>query len=249
MTHRTPQEKFLKQKIIAPLAALACTWAAGQATAADLGNLASLSQDAYAKLSKDLGAAAAYRGVTPGNSLGITGFDVGIELTQTKIENSAILKQAGGGDNSNLFIPKLHVLKGLPFGFDVGAFVSRVSGVNASLYGAELRYQIIEDGLTTPSLALRVSGSKLSGVSQTSLSTFAVDAMLSKKLAFITPYIGAGSVHISDQPKVGTLSDARSTQSRVFVGVNANFLVTNFAVEAEKLGGVSSVSAKVGFRF
>jgi hypothetical protein len=56
-------------------------------------------------------------------------------------------------------------------------------------------------------------------------------------------------VHISDQPKVGTLSDARSTQSRVFVGVNANFLVTNFAVEAEKLGGVSSVSAKVGFRF
>lgn len=243
----------MKKKVIsstvAALLLSTTVFTALNASAGDFNGLASLSQDQYAKLSKDIGAAAAYRGVSPGNSLGITGFDIGIELTQTKIENPAILKQAGGGDSSNLFVPKLHVHKGLPFGFDIGAFVSRVSGVDAALYGAELRYQIIEDGLTTPSVAVRASGSKITGVSQTSLSTAAVDLMVSKKLAFVTPYIGAGSVRINNKPKVGTLTEVTSTQSRVFVGVNANFLLANFAVEAEKMGDVNSISAKVGFRF
>lgn len=230
--------------IFCALLAFSCT-----ANAGGLDSLQTLSQDQFKKLTKDIGAAAAYRGVAPGNSLGIIGFDVGLEATQSKIENSGILKQAGGGDSSNLFAPKLHVHKGLPGGFDIGAFVSRVSGVDASLIGAEVRYQVIEDGHATPSFALRLSGTKATGVSQLNLSTVAVDAIVSKKLTFITPYAGIGSVRISGAPKVGVLSDVTATDSRVFVGVNANFLVTNFAIEAEKLGGVSSVSAKVGFRF
>jgi len=239
----------LNKKFIAAAITTFCAMTATGAQAGDLGNLASLSQDQFDKLSKDLGAATAYRGVSPGNALGITGFDVGVELTQSKIENSGILKQAGGSDSSNLFIPKLHVHKGLPLGFDIGAFVGRVSGVDANLFGAEVRYQIVEDGLTTPSLALRVSGSKMTGISQTSLSTVAADLVLSKKLAFVTPYVGAGSVRSADKPKVGTLTESTNTQGRVFVGVNANFLLSNVAIEAERLGGVNSYSAKLGFRF
>ena len=219
------------------------------ASAGGLDNLSTLSQDQFSRLSKDIGAAAAYRGVTPGNGLGVTGFDVGIELTESKIENSSLLKRAGGGDTSNLFIPKLHIHKGLPAGFDIGAFVSRISGLDASLIGAEVRYQIMEDGLTTPSVALRLSGSKITGISQVNLSTVAVDAMISKKLTFITPYIGIGSVRIASAPKVGLLQNVSATDSRVFVGVNMNFLTTNFALEAEKLGSVSSISGKIGFRF
>jgi len=234
--------------ILAALTMLAVL-ASINARASGLVNLPTLSQDQFTKLSKDLGAAAAYRGVTPGNSLGITGFDIGIELTESKIENSNALKLAGGSDTSTLFIPKLHIHKGLPAGFDIGAFVSRISGVNASLLGAEVRYQIIEDGLTTPSVALRLSGSKATGISQVNLSTIAVDAMISKKLTFITPYAGIGSVRTASAPKVGLLKDVTATDSRVFVGVNMNFLTTNFALEAEKLGGVNSISGKIGVRF
>jgi hypothetical protein len=239
----------LNKKSLATAVAAVCTCAAFNAHAGNLDNLGSLSQDQYAKLSKDIGTAIAYRGVSPGNSLGITGFDIGLEVTQSKIDNPAIFKQAGGSDTSTLYIPKLHVQKGLPLGFDVGAFISRVPGVSANLYGGEVRYQIIEDGLTTPSLAVRVSGSKLSGVSQTSLSTYGADVILSKKLTFVTPYIGAGSVHIADKPKVGTLTATSANETRVFVGLNANFLLSNFAVEVERMGKVDSISAKIGFRF
>lgn len=222
---------------------------AANAFAGDLNQIGTLTQNQFLKLSTDLGAASAYKGVTPATPLGLTGFDIGAEITQTSIENSAILRQAGAGDISNLYVPKIHVLKGLPYGFDIGAFVSRISGVNGTLIGLEARYAILDDGLTTPAIGVRLSGSRLSGVTNLNLSTVAVDAMLSKKFTLITPYIGAGSVRVKSSADVAGLREESFNKSRVFIGINVNFLVSNFALEAEKMGGNTSLSAKVGFRF
>ena len=222
---------------------------AANAVAGDLDQISTLSQSQFLKLSTDLGAAAAYKGVTSATPLGLTGFDVGVEVTQTKIENTSEFRQAGAGDISNLYGPKIHVTKGLPYGFDIGAFVSRVSGVNGSLIGAEARYAILDDGVATPAVGIRLSGSKLTGVRHVSLSTFAIDAMLSKKLTLVTPYIGVGTVRVKSNVDVASLREESFSKSRLFVGMNVNFLVTNFAVEAEKMGDNTSLSAKVGFRF
>ena len=43
---------------------------------------------------KNLGAATSYKGVTPAAPLGIIGFDVGVELTQTHLESAAVFRQA-----------------------------------------------------------------------------------------------------------------------------------------------------------
>ena len=222
---------------------------AANACAGDLNQIGTLTQNQFLKLSTDLGAASAYKGVTPATPLGVVGFDIGAEITQTSIENSAIFRQAGAGDVSNLLVPKIHVTKGLPGGFDIGAFVSRVSGVGGSLIGLEARYAILDDGLTTPALGVRLSGTRLSGVSKLDLSTVAVDATLSKKLTLITPYIGAGSVRVKSSADVAGLREESFNKSRVFIGMNVNFLLANFALEAEKMGDNNSVSAKAGFRF
>ena len=233
------------KKILLAVAALF----AANTHAGDLNQIGTLTQNQFLKLSTDLGAASAYKGVTPAAPLGAVGFDIGAEITQTSIENSAIFRQAGAGDISNLYVPKIHVTKGLPGGFDIGAFVSRVSGVGGSLIGLEARYAILDDGLATPALGVRLSGTKLSGVSKLNLSTVAVDAMLSKKLTLITPYIGAGSVRVKSSADVAGLRDESFNKSRVFIGINANFLLANIALEAEKMGDNNSVSAKAGIRF
>jgi hypothetical protein len=222
---------------------------AANAFAGDLNQIGTLAQGQFLKLSTDLGAASAYKGVMPATPLGTAGFDVGIELTQTSIESAAVFRQAGAGDISNLYVPKIHVSKGLPLGFDIGAFVSRLSGVEGSLIGLEARYAILDDGLATPALGVRLSGSRLSGVNKLSLSTVALDAMLSKKLALVTPYIGAGSVRVTSRADVSGLREESFNKSRVFVGMNINFLLSNIAVEAEKMGDNTSLSAKAGFRF
>jgi hypothetical protein len=219
------------------------------AAAADFTDVGALAQGEFRLLSRDLGAAFAYKGVTPATALGPLGFDVGLELTDTKMEHSSLFSRAGAGGQSRLLVPKLHVHKGLPFGFDVGAFVATVPDVDASLYGAALRYAVVDDGLATPAIGLRLSGTKTSGLGPLEVTTAAVDLTISKRFTLLTPYAGAGMVRVQSSATGAGLADERFNRSRYFGGLNMNLVALNLAFEAEKMGENLSLSAKVGWRF
>lgn len=235
------------------LLALLCIFGIAQpAMAGSISTLNLLSQSQFDTLSKDLGAALSYKPVTPAASLGITGFDVGVEVTQTSMSNSSQIwsKATNNGSSvSNLYIPKVHVSKGLPLGFDVAAFYSKIPSTNISLYGGELRYAIIDGGIAMPAVAIRGSFTKLTGVSQLSLDTKGLDLSVSKGFAMFTPYAGVGEVWVNSTANVVGLPGESFTQNKVFVGVNANFLLTNVAAELDRTGGIQSISVKLGFRF
>ena len=235
---------MIKRMLTLALAASAWT-----AHAAEFSSIGALSQDEFLRLSRDLGAAISYKGVTPATPLGALGFDVGIEVTDTKLESSDAFARAGAGGHSHLVIPKLHVYKGLFGGLDIGAFIAGSSEVSATVFGADLRYAILDDGLATPAVALRLSGTKASGLGDLSLSTLALDVMASKKFTALTPYAGAGSVRVLSNASGTTLNEVRFNKGRVFGGLNVNLLGANLALEAEKMGGNTSLSAKLGLRF
>ena len=219
------------------------------AHANDFTTLGALGQGDFHDLSKDLGAAMSYKGVTPATPLGVVGFDVGVEVTDTKLENSAAFSRAGAGSPSHLVMPKLHVYKGLFGGLDIGAFVAGASEVNATLFGADLRYALLDDTLVAPAVALRLSGTKASGLGDLSLATGALDIMVSKKFTALTPYLGAGVMRVQAKARGTGLAQERFDESRVFGGLNANLVGGNFAVEAERTGANTSLSAKLGLRF
>ena len=77
--------------------------------AADINNLSALTQPAFKDFSDDLGAALSYKPITPTAPLGVTGFDIGVEATSTKIRN---LDLATNSSSTRLVVPKLHVYKG-----------------------------------------------------------------------------------------------------------------------------------------
>jgi hypothetical protein len=227
---------------IAFVAALPCR-------AGDFGDIGSLAQQEFRAISRDLGAAFSYKGVTPGTGLGPLGLDLGIEATQTRMENSALFARAGAGGRSSLVIPKLHVHKGLFAGFDAGAFVAGAPEIDARLFGADLRYTLVDDGLTAPAIGVRLSGTRTSGLGELEVSTLAADLMVSKRFTMLTPYAGAGTVRITSSADGTGLAEERINQARVFGGVNLNLLAVNLAFEAEKMGDNVSLSAKVGWRF
>ena len=234
------------------LLALLCTFAIVQpAMAGSITNLGAIGQTNFDTLSKDLGAALSYKPVTPAASLGMTGFDVGLEVTQTSMSKSSQIWKTVTNDStvSNLYIPKLHVAKGLPLGFDIAAFYSKIPTTNISLYGGELRYAIVDGGITMPAVAIRGSYTKLAGVTQLSMDTKGLDISVSKGFAMFTPYAGVGEVWVNSTPNVTGLSGESFTQNKIFVGANANFLLTNLAAELDRTGGVQSISVKLGFRF
>ena len=235
------------------LFALICTLGIAQpAMAANLSTLQALGQSEFRTLSEDLGAALSYKPLAPAAPLGTTGFDMGIEVTQTDMSKSAAAwsKATGGGSSiSKLYVPKLHFDKGLPFGIDVAAFYSKVPSTNISLYGGELRYAILDGGLAQPAIAIRGSFTKLSGVSQLSLDTKGLDISISKGFAMFSPYAGIGQVWVNSTANVANLASEKFTQGKVFVGANLNLGFTNLAAEIDKTGGIQSVSMKLGFRF
>lgn len=227
-------------------AAAAC---ATCAQAGDFGSIRDVPQSALAAITENLGAAIAYRGVTPATPLGLTGFDVGIEATATKIADRGAFRVAGTDVPAQLVLPKLHVHKGLWGGLDVGAFVAGASQVDVRVAGAELRYALLDDGLATPAVGIRVSGSRAFGTGDLKLSTLSLDGVVSKRFTAITPYAGAGVVRMQGRVDGTPLAEETPGKSRIFGGVNLNLLTVNLAFEAERLGDITSLSAKVGFRF
>lgn len=241
------------------------TWAAAgllvvsvPATAADIDAISAFSlsgnpQADFRALSEDLGAALSYKAMSPAEPLGITGFDVALEVTNTVLENPAAFNIATSSSESieNLPLPKLHAHKGLPGGVDIGALYSEVE--NISLVGAELKYAILKGNTALPAVAIRGTYSKLSGVDQLDFETVGGELSVSKGFAMLTPYAGIGQVRVTSTPKqdaalVG-LREEKFTQDKIFLGLNINLGLVNIGLEGDKTGDATSYGAKLGLRF
>lgn len=217
----------------------------------NINNLQALAQAEFRALSEDLGSALSYKPLTPAEPLGVTGFDMGIEVTSTKMTKSeqAWKTATGGSGISNIYVPKLHIAKGLPLDIDVAAFYSAIPTTNIKLFGAELRYAVLPGGVATPAVAIRGSYTKLSGVDQLAFNTKGMDLSISKGFAMFTPYAGVGQVWVSSTANTGNLTGESFTQGKVFAGLNMNLGVTNIVLEGDKTGGTASYGVKLGFRF
>jgi opacity protein-like surface antigen len=222
---------------------------AAPARAADFPDIGDLAQGEFRDIARDLGAAFSYKGVTPATPLGTLGFDVGLEVTQTQMENSRLLALAGSDDYSSLVIPKVHIHKGLPANFDISAFVGGATQVDAYILGGAVRWTLADDGLVYPAVGVRASYTKTTGTGDLKIQTGALDLLVSKKFTVVTPYVGAGVVRTEASVANSFLAKEKIDESRVFGGVNVNLVAMNLAFEAEKMGDNVSLSAKFGWRF
>jgi hypothetical protein len=238
------------KKILSLLFSLGCF--AQPVWAANIDNIGGLNQSEFKSFSEDLGSALSYKPVTPAEPLGILGFDLGIEVTDTKLQNPALWTTATNGafTSDSLVMPKIHAFLGLPLNFDVGAFYSKAPNADIKVYGGELRYAIIEGGTATPAVAIRGSLTKMTGVDQLSFDTKGLDVSISKGFAMFTPYAGVGEVWSDSTPNgIPTLTKESFNQNKFYVGCNINILLVNLDFEYDKTGSDQSYSAKLGVRF
>jgi hypothetical protein len=224
---------------------------ASPAWAQEIDQLQNAAQAEFRLLSEDLGAALSYHAQTPSAPLGITGFDLGIGVTATRLEHPGILQRVTSDESkSTVVLPTARVHKGLPLGFDLGLTYAGVPGSNIRYAGGELRYAILEGDYATPAIGVRASLTRLSGVSQLALETRGLDVSISKGFALFTPYAGAGRVWVESDPRgVPALAVEKFSMTRVFVGLGMNFVALNINLEAARTGDATSTSLKAGWRF
>lgn len=224
------------------------------AMAGDLDNITALAQTEFDEFSENLTAALSYKSVTPAEALssGVLpfGLDIGLEVSSTAIDDDNVFSTAFSGDEpSSIIIPKLHAHVGIPFGIDVGAFITSIPDTNIKLSGAELRYAIVDGGTVTPAVGIRAATTSLSGVDNYNFDSRSVELTVSKGFAMLTPYGGIGKVWADSEDTTNTLQDVEVSQSKVFAGVNINLGLLNIVIEGDKTGGYSTYSGKLGFRF
>jgi hypothetical protein len=217
---------------------------------ASLDSLEALSQANFLLFSENLAAAIHYKGVGPAEPLGLIGFDLGVELSSTEIDE-AVFNEASSGDfeTSEILIPRIHLNKGLPFGLDIGAALSAVPGTDIKVVSGELRYALISGGTLSPSVGIRASHAILQGMSEIDMTSSALEITASKGFVMFTPYIGTGIVKSTVTPNdLGGLTEVSFDQKKMFVGVTINFGVA-LTLEADQTGDYRTYSAKFGFRF
>lgn len=225
-------------------ASLACT---AQANAADLTSFNALSQTEFLALSKDLASATSTKAIEPAAPLGISGFDISGSASLTNTQAGAAWNRVSGESMDQLIQTKLSVSKGLPGGWDVGGFVSKVSSTNVSVTGVHVKYALLEGNAITPAIAVRGSHSRMDGVSGMELNNTGLDVLISKGFVGFTPYAGVGTVY-TNATATGK-SDESFSQAKSFVGVSWNILLVNLSAEYDRTGKNSSVGLKAGLRF
>jgi hypothetical protein len=210
-------------------------------------------QQTFKSFSEDMSSALSYKAIIPAEPLGITGFDIGLEISSTKMSNADDWQGAvSGGDSiDNLIVPKLHVHKGLPFDIDLGVVYTSIPTTNIKLVGGELRYAFVSGNVAIPAFAVRGTFTRLSGVDDLSFSSKGLELSVSKGFAMLTPYAGLGRVWTTSDPgsALPLLTKVEVEQSKYYVGANINFGLMNLALEGDKTGDSSTYSLKLGFRF
>lgn len=217
-----------------------------------------LAQKEFEDLSRQLGLAVAYKAAAPAEPLGVLGFDIGLEVTSTNIdEDDSYWKTVAPDMPGSIPIPKLRVQKGLPFGIDIGASYAKVPDSDIKLTGAEIKYAIWEGGIAKPALAVRGTYTKLEGIDDLDFSTKSLDISISKGFAMLTPYAGVGQVWITSDPSSNItikglplvpLDKEEITETKYFVGARLSlgfFILIAEYEEAE----VSSYTAKLSLGF
>jgi len=207
-------------------------------------------QSEFHDFSEQLGLALAYRALAPAEPLGLLGFDVGVEITASKIDRNESFwtKVMPSTPPGYLPFPKLHAQKGLPFGIDVGLVYTKLPSSNIGMVGGEIKWAILKGTLATPALAIRGSYTTLTGVDQLDLSTYGADVSVSKGIAFVTPYLGVGQVWIKSSTDAVPLQDESISATRTFVGAKLSLLLLSFAAEVD-FSKVPSYSFRAGLSF
>ncbi|HEX2254915.1 MAG TPA: hypothetical protein VHQ65_16745 [Thermoanaerobaculia bacterium] len=199
-------------------------------------------------------ATAAYHYPRHGASpLGLVGFDVYVDLAADQdFDDEPFYDQAVAGDlpADVLAVSRVGARKGLPGGIDLGASYAWVLDSDMKLLSADLQWAILDGGLLSPALSLRLTGTRSLDDGVYQLEQYGAELLLSKGFTVLTPYVGAGMAYSEGtlERLDGTELSTDDTQAVFYGGVTLNLLLPKITVEVEK-GEAVQAAVKVAFGF
>lgn len=238
--------------LIPTLSALILLPQAAQAEDFDFDFVANPQQADFKSVVEDLSAAFNSKSLAPAEAMGITGFGIGVFGSYVETDDAGAWQRLIGEDVQEIGLVGIVAQKGLPLGIDIGASYAQVPGEDAKVFGAEIRYAILEGGVASPALGLRASYSSLNGVDEIGYDSYGLDVSISKGVGPLTPYAGVGyvwsDIEVKDDAAAVLLDDESVDETRLFIGLRLSALF-GITPEYERVGDRDAFNLRVGFAF
>lgn len=144
---------------------------------------------------RQLAAALTSVNLSPPDTLGHSGFAISLEGSWVSLGTGRLPVVGGSTNQSQILIPSVHLRKGLPFSFELGARVAYLVDSRMGAATMELKWAVVEGFKFAPDLAIRGNVTKLIGSRDFDLTSGGVDFGIGKQLpawgmVSFTPYAG-----------------------------------------------------------
>lgn len=168
--------------------------------------------------------------------LGLVGFDVWAEAGGEQGKGDEVDPALDGSLQGGLLgVYRVGARKGLPGGVDLGLSFGKVIDSDIKLVSGEVSWAILEGGVATPALGIRLTGNRTTGGSDYRLEQYGAEVAVSKGFAVLTPYAGAGFAWgRSTFRRPGDDFTVDSTRGFLYGGVIVNLLVPKITLEVEQ---------------
>lgn len=205
--------------------------------------LARGSRQRFAILSSQVALALSSAVLQPAATTGHSGFAVDLEAAMMTVDadpvgaataGQAATPWAGARTRpSSLYVPSVHVRKGLPFSTELGGRLLYLAMSNVLAAQAEAKLALVEGLESVPDVAVRAAYTRLFGAKDWNLSSGDLDLMVSKRFGFmgvtsLTPYaagrltwVNASTDRILFAPAAPTTSADLATTSAAFPNFSA----------------------------
>lgn len=229
-------------------------------------------QGAFKDLAREYAMALSNKLMAPAETLGVNGFDLGIQFGLTNINEGKTYWQRGVEDEeppSLLVSTHIDFRKGLPYSFEVGATASYLFESEMFAYGGMVKFAPNEAIDKLPiDLAIKASVMRTVGSPQLKLTTVGIDGIISRSfgvagVANIAPYMAYSPVIVFARSGVVDSTPGegnRPTDNFVFdgedlvihrftLGTRFLFGAFNFTPEMALTAGLQSYTFNVGVDF
>ena len=210
-----------------------------------------VAQERLDSFTKDLGAVMGGGSYHQGESLGILGFDVGVQVPVKKVDDQDVIIKQSSLDS--IALPILQVEKGLPMDIDIIARFTTFQ--SATMFGVGVRYGLFKSDIPgLPGISLQAIYNKLdvsADLNKLSATTISADAVVSIGLPIITPYLGVGIDKTEVTPD-STIVDLKGTAQTTHIegGVNLALIpFTYIKIGATMIDGSMGYDAGLGVKF
>lgn len=215
----------------------------------------SLTQAQWRTFTREAGAILTFKSLAPATTLGRNNVYLAIDDAFTPVDqrdpawiNTFVHPDEDCPLGDEIEIPSIRARIGVSDNVDVGGFWTSAQDANYGAVGGEIKYKFLEESGNLPAAAVRTSVSILTGVADFNLNIYSVDLLASKRIAFVTPYVG-----VKESLIVGTettekvdLAQERRLLTQMYAGVSVN--MWRFSLAAEyNFSTVNTLALAVGF--